>query len=148
MGTDQARSVLPTINFEPSTLPSKPPLLEFLLGRGSVGVMTRLGFVVALADLAFDLLGDDVYGRVQILLPILGKQVRAADCEADGAGELLFRDAFVVVFESDARVNDALIQMFNAFEFVHHMFFDCLGQRDIVSVKNQFHTRHDAIARP
>jgi hypothetical protein len=100
--------------------------------------------VVPLANLALDFLGDQINGGVEIFFAILGKQVRPANGEADGTGKSFFRSAFVVVLQRDARINDALVEMFHPVEFIHHVVFDRLGQRDIVSVKDKFHMTKDA----
>jgi len=101
--------------------------------------MASLCLAVAFADLAFDLFCDEVDGFVEVFFAVFGEQVWTAHRQAHRAGEFFFRGAVVVVFECDASVDDALIKMFNAIEFIHHVVFDCLGQRDVVSVKDQFH---------
>jgi hypothetical protein len=100
--------------------------------------------VMPLANLAFDFFGDQVNGSVEIFFPILGKQVRPANGEADGTGKSFFGSAFMVVLQRDARVNDPLVEMFDPFQFIHHVVFDRFGQRDIVSVKDKFHITKDA----
>jgi hypothetical protein len=142
----RARGEFPaTLNPWRSTFGSQAAFFEFLFGFGRLGVAAGFLLVVPLANLAFDFLGDQINGGVEIFFPILGKQVRPADSEADGTGESLFRSAFVVVLQGDARVNDALVEMFDPFQFIHHVVFDGLGQRDIVRVKNEFHIRQDAL---
>src|SRR5471032_1407511 len=58
---------------------------------GGVLVFVRLDFVVTLADLLLDFFCHAVNGRIQIAFAILGKQIRAAHGEAQGATELFFR---------------------------------------------------------
>ena len=137
--------------YQPSTnhfqLASKSAFFESLFGLGSLRVMTGFGLIMAFADLGFDLFCDEINSFVEVFLAIFRKQVWTAHTQSDGAGELCFGSAGVVVFECDASVNDALIKMFNAIQFVHHVIFDCLGQRDMVSVKNQFHIQMMLLTR-
>jgi hypothetical protein len=142
----RARGEFPaTLNQWQSTFGSQAAFFEFLFGFGRLGVAAGFLLIVPLANLAFDFLGDQINGGIEIFFAILGKQVRPANSEADGAGESFFGSAFVVVFQRDARINDALVEMFHPVEFIHHVVFDRLGQRDIVSVKDKFHIRKDAL---
>ncbi len=109
------------------------------LGADGLLVFTGLVFVVPLANLLFDLLGDEVNRRVQVVLVILCKKVRAADAEPNGATKLPFRSARVVVLNRDASINRPPVQAGELLNLFDHMVFDGLGHGQIVRRENQLH---------
>src|ERR1041385_4449417 len=106
MGTSERWFSPSTINSKPSTFsqPSTFPIFEALFGAGGFLVPAFQCFLVPLADLLLDLFADEINRGVEIALAVLGKEVRPAHAQADGAGELFFRRAGVVVFQGDAGV--------------------------------------------
>ena len=62
--------------------------------------------------------------------------------------ELFFRHAGVVVFERDARVHDALVQVVQLVEPGDDVVFNGLGEGDVVRGKNQFHDKKNAPLMP
>ena len=104
-------------------------------------------FAVAFADLLFDFFNHGINGRVQIAFLILGKKIGAADGEADGAAELLFRDARVIVFKSHAGIHHSFVELVEFLELGHDVIFDGFGQRDVVCGENQFHVKRMAPVR-
>jgi hypothetical protein len=99
---------------------------------GCVLVFARFNFTVAFADLLLDFFGDDVNGRVQIAFTRLGKEVGAAHGHLHRANELPFGHAAVVVFEGNAGINGAAIQMIQLFELLYNAVFEGPGERNVV----------------
>jgi hypothetical protein len=104
-------------------------------------VFARLNFAVAFSDLLFDFFGDLVNGCVKVAFHVFGEKVRAAHAQAHGATELFFRNARMVVFERDARVNGALVKMVELFQTAENMVFYGFGERYVVRRKYQFHVK-------
>ena len=102
--------------------------------------MTCLGLAAAFADLLLDFLGDEIDRRVEVSFAILGKKIRTAHAQSDGAGERPFRNAIVVVFEGDACVNGSLVEVIQLFNLGDDVVLDGLGQCYAVRNENQFHT--------
>ncbi len=113
--------------------------LPFALGPRGDLVLAGLPFVVALADLLFDLFGHAVNRRVQIAFDVLSEEVGAAHRQTDGTTELFSQDARVVVFKGDARVNGALIEVIKLLQPVQDVILNGFGQRYVVCRKNQLH---------
>ncbi len=101
--------------------------------------MPRLGLAVAFADLGFNLFDRKIYRCIQVFFAIFSEQVRTSHCEFDGAGELFFRCAVVIVFKRDACVNRPLVEVIKLFDFGHDVIFDCFCQGDSVRYEDQFH---------
>src|SRR6185369_4934056 len=118
-------------------LNSRGPLGLFQFG--GILVLARFHLAVAFADLLLDFFGDDVDGRVEIAFAGFGEQVGSAHGQADGAVELFFRNPFMVVFQHDACVDGTAVDVFHLLKFFYDLGLDCLGERHIVSRKNQFH---------
>jgi hypothetical protein len=112
-----------------------PGVFEF----GSDLVLLRLAFVLPGADLLRDFFGDAVNRRIQIAFDILGEQIRPAHAQADGATELFFGDAGVIVFEGHARIHGAPVKMVELHQAGEDVVFNGLGQRYVVRRKYQFH---------
>ncbi len=111
------------------------------------GVIARLEFAVALAQLLFDLLGHQIHRRVQVALAILRVEVRPRHRQADGAGKLALRPFEVVVFQRHVRAGAIVIQMLQFFDAGKDVIFDGFGQSDIVWYQNELHTRQCAPSR-
>jgi hypothetical protein len=118
---------------------SQPAFFELVLGFGSFAVVFRFGFAVAFANQAFHFFADEVNRGVQIFLAIFGEEVRTADAEANGAGELFLRGAIIVVFQRDASVNGPLVEVVQLLNFAYDVIFNGFGQRDVVRDDDQFH---------
>lgn len=101
--------------------------------------MPGLGLAVAFADLLGDLFGHDVNGGVEVSLAVLGKQVRSAHTQPDGAGKGALGGARVVVFERDAGVNGAFVKVVQLFDLGDDVILDGFRQRHAVRNENQFH---------
>jgi hypothetical protein len=89
-------------------------------------MFARLSFIVPLAKLLFDFLGDNVNRRVKIGFDIVGKQVGTRKGNPDGARKLPLRRLGLVVFQSDADSCRVLIQMIEFIDPGKEMIFDCL----------------------
>ena len=125
-------------------------LIRFL--PGAFGFGTHLGFfclefAVALADLLFNFFDDGIYCGVEVALDVFGEEVWAAHAEADGAAELFFRHAGVVVLKGDAGIHDALIHMVQLVELGDNVVFDGFGEGHVVRGQNQFHKKRMRLER-
>ena len=129
------------INHQLSTinLPLQPSFPQALFAARGLFVLAGFVFAVALANLLFHFFRDLVNGRVEIILGILGKKIRAAHRQPHGTGKLLLRDARVVMFERHAGINRPAIEVLKLVEPGQNMVFDGFGERHIMRREDQFH---------
>ena len=119
-----------------SRVTSDSRFLPFPFAARGHFVFARLPFAVALADLLFDLLGDAVNGCIQIALDVLGEQVGSTHRQSDGAAKLLSQSSGVIVFEGDARLDRALVEVIQFLQPAQDMIFNRLGQGQVMRRKN------------
>ena len=102
-------------------------------------VLASFVFALPLPDLLLDLLFHQVDRGVKVAFAIFREQVRAAHAKANRAAELPFRNPHVIVFQRDARVQNARIQAIQLFELCEHMFLNGIRQRYVVRGEDQLH---------
>ena len=87
-----------------------------------------------------DFFGDQVNGRVKVAFPVFSEKVGAAHAEPDRAGKLFLRRAGMVMFQRDAGVHGAVVEVFQLVQFGKNMIFNSLGESHVMRRKDQFHT--------
>ena len=68
----------------------------------------------------------------RVIFPCLGKKIRPAHGEFHRAVKLLFGHAAVVVFEGNAGIHGAAIEMIQLFELLDNAVFEGLGEGNVV----------------
>ncbi len=102
-------------------------------------MLSRLSLVMPLAKLLFDFLGNDINRRVKVGLHILRKKVRSGERNSHRTGKLAVGCFGLVVLQRYTDVGCVLIKMIQLINAGDEMIFDCFGQRQVVSRKDQIH---------
>jgi hypothetical protein len=105
-----------------------------------LSMFAGLVFVVAFPKLLFEFFGNQIDGGVEIAFGVFGIEIGSWHGQSHGAGELFFRSAFAVQFESDTDINGAMIEVIELFDPRHEMIFDGFGECQVMGRQNQFHS--------
>ena len=115
---------------------SRRLFLASALAPGGLLVLPSLVFVMPLADLLFDLLGDQINRGIEISFDILSEQVRAGQRQAQGTGKLPVGRFGLVVLQCHAGADSKPIQVLQFIDSADNVIFNGFRQGHVMGRKD------------
>ena len=113
--------------------------LPCLLGFCRPRVMSRDDFTVTFPQLLLNFFGHQINGCIQVTFMILRKHIRPFEIQMHGAFILVFRETDMVPLQIHPGFQGPLVHVFKFVNTDAHMVFNCLGEFNIVGIKNKLH---------
>ena len=93
-------------------------------------------FTVTFPQLLLNFFGHQINGCIQVTFLILCKHIRPLEIEMHGAFVLVPRETNMIPLQIHPGFQCPLVHMFKFVNTAAHMIFNCLGEFNIVGIKN------------